>query len=301
MHPLRNAGLKIVSVFLALLLWFVVGSEQPAERGLRVPLELRNLPPGIEVLELPVESVDARVRGASGALSRLSPGDLVATIDLQSARPGLRLFPITPEQVRVPFGVEVAQVIPTTLALRFETSASRTLPVAPSVIGDVAPGYVISRVTSDPAAVDVVGPLSLINGMSEVLTEPVSVDGAIAPVRQVVTVGAASPNVRLKAAQRATVVVTIVPAAAERTIGRVPVRLRNVSPGLTARVLPPVVSITVRGSQESLGRLGVDAVTVFMDLAGLGPGVYELPVRADPTSGFGVARTNPAIAQVVIE
>ena len=232
-NPLRNFGLKIASIFIAFLLWLIVAGEQPAERGLRIPLELQNLPPNTELVDLPVEAVDVRVRGPSGTLSRLAPGDLVAVLDLQSAKPGPRLFHVTPEQVRAPFGIEVAQVNPPTLALRFETSATRNVPIAPAVVGEVAAGYVVSKVTTEPATVDVVGPQSAISQMSEALTEPVSVEGATKPVREPVTVGAASPNVRLKTPQRAVVTVTVVPAPTEKALDRVPVHLRNIAPGLT--------------------------------------------------------------------
>lgn len=300
-NPLRNFALKIVSAFIAFLLWLIVAGEQPAERGLRIPLELQNLPQTIEVVDLPIETVDVRVKGPSGTLSRLSPGDLVAVLDLQSARPGPRLFHVTPEQVRAPFGVEVSQVSPPTLALRFETSASRIVPVAPAVVGEVAPGYVVSKVTTDPPTVEVVGPQSVISQMSEALTEPVSVEGATKSVREPVTVGAASPNVRLKNPQRAIVAVTVVPAPVERTLERVPVHLRNIAPNLTAQSLPPVVSVRVRGSKESLARLRNTAVTAFVDVSGLGPGVYELPIRVDPTTSFGVAGMQPLDVQILIE
>ena len=300
-NPLGNVGLKIGSIFIASLLWLIVAGEQPAERALRVPLELQNLPADMEVVDLPLEAVDVRVRGPSGTLSRLASGDLVAVLDLQSAKPGPRLFHVAPEQVRAPFGVEVAQVTPPTMALRFETSASRSVPIAPAVVGEVAPGYVVSKVTTEPAMIEVVGPQSVISQMTEALTEPVSVEGATKPVRAPVTVGAASPNVRLKTPQRAIVTVTVIPAPTEKALDRVPIRLRNVRSGLTSQAVPPVVSVRVRGSQESIARLRTNAVTAFVDLSGLGVGVYELPVQVDPTTGFGVAGMSPEVVQILIE
>ena len=64
--------------------------------------------------------MDVRVRGASGALSRVGAGDIVAVLDLHARTSGHRLFPLTPDQVRVPFGVEVVQVTPSTVAMAFE-------------------------------------------------------------------------------------------------------------------------------------------------------------------------------------
>ena len=52
--------------------------------------------PGLELQGETPSTVDVRVRGASGDLSRLSPGDLVAVVDLHGARAGQRLFHLTP-------------------------------------------------------------------------------------------------------------------------------------------------------------------------------------------------------------
>ena len=71
-HPFAHTGLKIVSVALAVLLWMMVSSQRASvERGLRIPLELQNLPENLEMVEPPQEAVDVRVRGTADALGRI--------------------------------------------------------------------------------------------------------------------------------------------------------------------------------------------------------------------------------------
>jgi hypothetical protein len=89
-NPFAHGGLKIVSVAIAVLLWLMVSSQRASvERGLRIPLELQRLPENLEMVEPPQEAVDVRVRGSADAISRISPGDLVASVDpqLRTARP----------------------------------------------------------------------------------------------------------------------------------------------------------------------------------------------------------------------
>src|SRR6476660_5257537 len=133
--PFRHLGLKVLSVVLALLLWMIVSGEEMVERGLRVPLELQQVPAGLELLGDVPATVDVRVRGASGTLSRVAAGDVVAVLDLRTAQPGRRLFPLTPDQVRVPFGVQTTQVLPSAVTMAFEPSASREVRVVPAVDG----------------------------------------------------------------------------------------------------------------------------------------------------------------------
>src|SRR5688572_26056831 len=176
-HPFRHLGLKVVAIALATLLWLSVAGEHVVERIMRVPLEFRNIPAELEVVGDPPATVDVRLRGSSGLLSRLEGTDVVAVIDVATARPGSRLFHIRTDEVRAPYGVEVAQVVPGTLAIELEKSASRIVPVVPPLEGDPAPGYVIGRITSDPATVEIRGPESRVRRLAEAITEPVVVSG----------------------------------------------------------------------------------------------------------------------------
>lgn len=299
-RPLRHLGLKLLALALAVLLWMVVAGEETVERGLRVPLELQQFPAELELQGEVPTTVDVRVRGASGALGRLSPGDIVAVLDLRSARPGRRLFQLKPEQVRAPFGVEVVQVTPASVAMIFEPSASREVPIVAEVDGKPAPGYVVGETTTDPASVEVVGPESSVKRVTEALTEPVSVAGARDLVIETVTVGVLDPALRLKNPRPATVSVQIVPAPLERTIRARPVHLRNLAANLSAQAVPDAVDVNLRGSREALGRVEPDDVTAFVDLAGLGSGQYMLQVRAGATPEAGITRIAPAEVQVRI-
>ena len=298
--PFRHLGLKVLSLVLALLLWMVVSGEETVERGLRVPLELLQVPAGLELTGEVPATVDVRVRGASGTLSRVTTGDVVAVLDLRSARSGRRLFPLTPDQVRVPFGVEVVQVQPSAIAMAFESSASRQVPVVPAVDGRPAPGDGVGQMTAAPKTVEVIGPETAVRRVTEALTEPVSVSGARDHVRQSVILGLIDPSLRLKNARAAMVTVQIVPAPLERSLRGRPVHLRNVPGTLEAKAIPSAVDMTLRGSREALARVEADDIVAYVDLAGLGPGEYSLTVHADSSPDAGVTRIEPSSVQVQI-
>jgi YbbR domain-containing protein len=299
-NPLRNLWLKVLAVTLAAALWLTVAGEHIVERSLRVPLEFRNIPAGLEIVGDPPVTVDVRVRGSSGVLSRLDPGEVVVVLDLRSARAGSRLFHLRHEEVQAPYGVEVSQVVPSTLSLELEKTNSRTVPVVPAVEGDPAPGFVVGQITADPSTVEIRGPESRLNEVSDATTEPVIIAGATAPISDTVTIGVADPAVQLTRPQNAKVTVTVVPAPVERTVSGVPVRLRNATTGLRGSVTPETVRVTIRGGREELDAVGSDGIDAFVDLAGLGPGRYNLRVRVEPSSSFGVVRIDPGMAAVVI-
>jgi len=298
--PFGHFGLKLLSVALAVALWMIVSGEETVERGLRVPLELQQLPPGLELNGDIPATVDVRVRGASGTLSRLAASDVIAVLDLRDAQAGRRLFPITPEQFRAPFGVEVVQVQPSSVALAVEPSMSKQVPVMPAVDGHPAPGYAVGTLTAEPKTVEVVGPESAVRRISEAVTEPVSVNDAREPIKQNVTLGLIEPSLRLKNTRVASVTVDIVPAPLERALRGRPVHLRNTGATLEAQAVPSTVDLTIRGSRDTLNRVEADAVAAYVDVGGLGPGLYTLNVHADGAGDAGVTRIEPPSVQVRI-
>ena len=298
--PFRHLGLKLLSVVLAVLLWMTVSGEETVERGLRVPLELQQFPAGLEIMGDVPATVDVRIRGGMGVLGRLGVGDVVAMLDLRNARPGQRLFTVTPEQVRKPFGVEVVQILPSAVAMTFESSKSKPVKVVPAVDGSPAPGFVVGRLIADPASVEIVGPESAVKRASEAMTEPISVWGAREQVRETVSIGMLDPALRIKNPRPAAVTVQILPAPFERAVRRRPVHLRNLAPTLSAEANPPSVDVTLRGNREALNRVLADDVTAYIDLSGLGVGDYTLPPHADAWQDAGVSRIEPSNVKVRI-
>jgi YbbR domain-containing protein len=291
--PFRNIGLKFLAICIATLLWLVVAGDRVVERAFRVPIEVQNLPAGLEIVGEPPELVDVRLRGSSGAIGRLSPGDLSAVIDLRSARPGRRLFHLTANEISVPYGIDVVQVAPATLPIGFENSAIRIVEVRPSIEGRPAAGYEIGTVTSSPATVEVVGPESSLRRLDEAMTEPVSVENATRPIREVVTIGVADRSLRLRTPQTAAVSVQIAPGSSTRTLAGVPVATRNLTEGFRGRLTPASVAVTVRGTQDAVSALTPDVLDAQVDAAGLPPGDHAVEVRVRAGQGVTIEGITP--------
>jgi YbbR domain-containing protein len=253
------------------------------------------------MVEPPQESVDVRVRGTADALGRITPGDLVAAVDLSTAQPGRRLFHLAPDRVKAPFSVLVTQVTPSAVAIRFEPSATRLVPVIPSVEGEPAAGFIVGKISADPPTVEIIGPESMLRRVTEAITEPLWVGSAKADIRSTVIVGVADDGVRLKSATTAVVSVAIVPAPAELQLSSVAVRMRNLDEGLRATVTPTLVNIRVRGTKEAIAKITDASVVAYVDLEGIGRGDYGLPVRLEPTADVGVDQLDPTIVSIHVE
>jgi YbbR domain-containing protein len=294
----RHLGMKCISIALAALLWLVVSGEQIVERALRIPLEFTNLPAQLEMVGEPINVADVRIRGSSGALGRVASGELAAVLDLRSARRGRRLFHLAGSDVRVPFGIEVVQITPSNVAITFEESASKVVPVVPNVEGDPADGFVVGTVTADPATVEVVGPATAVATMTEAITEAVSVANATGTVSESVTIGVPDSSVRLRNPQNAIVRVSVTESPVEWAVAAIPVQIKNGGAGV--QIAPLQVTVHVRGPRDTRAS-GADTFEATVDVEGLRSGQFQVPVRVIPPARIAVVRVEPSEVRVRVK
>ncbi|MCW5854216.1 MAG: hypothetical protein KIT87_29380, partial [Anaerolineae bacterium] len=85
-----------------------------------------------------------------------------------------------------------------------------------------------------------------------------------------------------------------------RTIERVP-QIRGLAPGATATLSPSRVQLILSGPIPQLRALDPDRdMSVFVDVAGLGPGVHTVPVQARVTPDSLQMRLVPERIEVTI-
>ena len=290
--PQGDMTLRLVSVALAAVLWFVIAGRQTAERGLAVPVELRNVPRDLELTGDPVNTVDVRVRASPGFIESLDAGKVLAAINLAGAQEGERIVQLTPDQIHVPFGFRVVKITPSLLTLNLERTLRKTVPVRPRVIGRPAEGFEVAEVASNPPEVRVAGPKSRVQEIESAFTEPVSVEGAGQTVEDLVAVGLEDPLLRLEQGSRVRVVARIREVHQRRAFEG----LRVVARDRPAQVRPALVRVVVEGPASLVARLSGEDLRPFVTVPrqGMPPGRVPVAVEiASGHSGVSVVSTDP--------
>ncbi len=176
---LHNFALKLIALTSAVLLWSAVSREPMIEVAYTVPIEFHNVPEDLEITTEVVPQAQIRVRGPSRRIRQLNASDVHAIVDLAAGRPGERTFDLTTAQVRVPYDVEVVQIIPAHVRLTFDRRASKQIPVRPRVTGSFPAGFGIASITAEPSAIVVVGPERRIAAADAALTDPIDATGVV--------------------------------------------------------------------------------------------------------------------------
>jgi YbbR domain-containing protein len=175
----QNFGLKLVSLLLAIGLWFLVARSPIAEVEMKVPIEFHSLPENLEIDSASFTQAQIRVRGPERAIHRLEASDIRAAINLANVQPGERTFDLTAQQVHVPQDLEVVQIVPGQFQLSFDARTTRTVEVRARVTGNFASGMRVAQVIADPSNIMITGPRRRVEAVESATTDPVGVSGTM--------------------------------------------------------------------------------------------------------------------------
>jgi YbbR domain-containing protein len=114
----HNLGLKVLSLFLAVMLWLFVAAGMEAEIGLSLPVVFTHLSSDLAVVNQPPARLDFRLAGPRILLLKLKAAQLPVLLDLQGVREGTTAFPAVEMAIRVPEGVRVTRVTPAAIEVR---------------------------------------------------------------------------------------------------------------------------------------------------------------------------------------
>ena len=167
---LRNWGLKLISLVIAFMLWYLaVSTDDPKETQTysNIPVVLRNA----ELLEQENKVYEIQgsiltrvsVRAPRSVIEQLRASDIVAEADMNMLT-DINTIAIT---CSVPnYEVESVSSNPAVLKLSIEEKSTRWLRVQPTTTGDVAEGYVIVGTKIDQNRIEISGPKSLVETVS---------------------------------------------------------------------------------------------------------------------------------------
>ncbi|MGD0973009.1 MAG: CdaR family protein [Candidatus Korobacteraceae bacterium] len=193
----RHFGLKVLSLAVAMLLWWTVAREPQAQVLISVPIEFYQVPKALQFSSEVPPHVQIRVRGPARVLRELAQLDIHPVIDLSSATQGEHTYPIRANSIRMPKGAEIEQIIPAQLRLSFDRPEQRVVPVRARITGSLVSGFRIVATTVVPPTVQVDGPSLRVALIDSAITDPVDATGVIGSATFTTTVYTTDPLVKV--------------------------------------------------------------------------------------------------------
>ena len=276
-----------------------VQSDKIVTRSVPVVVDRGVVPDGLDIRE-PVLSVsEVVVRGPESVVRRVERAVARVRVDPTG-------LDINQEVELVPVDVTGAELSPVDLepaAVRvriavFANRQTRSLPVNPVVTGTPAFGWEVASVNVDPLVVLVEGDADELQPLVKLDTLPVSVAGASGTVEATIDFDLPDGVLPL-GVESATVSVVLRQVNGTRTF-ETGIALVGARSDVTYDPAVDVVIVTLGGPLADLDRIDAASLVATIDVSGLGPGQYDLPVAIGLPAGVSLVVVAPDHISITI-
>ena len=268
-----NFGLKVLAVVIAIGLW--VAGHRDVERAVEVPVEFRNIPSDLMVLDNRVDYVVLRLNGPRTLVSTLDAGDLKLNLDLDGAKAGAVSYPLSSTSFNIPRGVTIARITPPVVHLRLEPMIKRMLPVAVRFVNKPPAGQQIAETLVEPESVSVLGPAEELRRLVSVETLPIDIEDNRSPIRRKVRLSTGGKPFSFSPDQ-VEVTITLEEEEISRAFSNIDVEAKGFAGKYI--VSPRSVYLRLSGPKRVIEKLEVGSDQVYLNLRGLAPGEHSVPL-----------------------
>lgn len=292
-----NAGTKIISVIIAMVLWVVVLGSRNVEVTKEVPLEIITPADLVPANEVP-EKIAFRLAGPKAFLRAiLDRREDPIRVNLAGAKPGLVTYRFFSDNIRVPIGVKVLSINPTAIVIKLEQIKRRDVPVRVELRGIPPEGFKISETSVKPSVVRIKGAESRVESVTEVSTAPIDVGNLRQSIEREVALDLARYGIQLDG-ELPRVSIHVEPTQANFRIKNVDIRVLS-SYKFTLDVKN--VTVLVRAAPQDLKTLDRSRVYAVIDLRGRPKGKYTEPVKVILPENVGLVKAIPDKVTVTLQ
>ena len=169
--------LKVISLVLAVVLWYFVGGEDRVNKNVMIPIEIINLPRDLVISNQFKKEIEVTVSGPRSMIQELSSRAITRQVNLSSATPGTMVIENDNKHIPVPRGITVQRVQPSSIILSLDKLIQKKFPVTAKTVGKVAEGYYLKSLKMDPDVITITGPLTTLSQVDELFTKPINLAG----------------------------------------------------------------------------------------------------------------------------
>lgn len=277
--------LKLVSLCLAILLWYFVGGEDVVEKNVMVPVEVINLPNDLIISNKYKKEVEVTVRGPRSILLEMGQKQSPFQIDLADASPGTRVEEIVAENIPVSRGIDVQRVQPSSIILSLDKLIKKELSINAVTEGSVTPGYVLQDLRLDPRTITITGPQTILSRVEVLKTIPINIDGLFDSIQLQIPLDLDSSIVDLIGETSITADLAIGFDTIEKKLSKLPVNV--VVDGFIQEVDPETVSVTLN-IPKMIIKKGMDLNSLISVTAVVEEEKDKLKVQVIPSSTLTV-------------
>ena len=299
---LSNLPIKISSIVLAAIVWTMVQREITTKRVFYgVPYRL-DLSPSMVVVKSDAKTLRVTLAGPQDVIHDANKNSIQVVRNLMGIEnAGSVHFALSDKDFTIPARAQILDVHPKQLEVVLDRLVEKELPVKVNFAGRPDKGYQVKDTVINPSVVDVIGPQKILEGLSQIKTQPILLSGRTRSFVQTVALEPIFEDNRSTQLKPVDVYVKIEQEWTERRFAQVSlVSLQGPLMGSSVRFSTPSVTVKAEGSRELIDKLRDSDVRAYVDTSDLKPGTYQLPVYVLPIQGLMIKAVEPKVVDVEI-
>lgn len=164
---------KIALLLLVTAFWALITSRQGQIISVTAPVRLHGVSDDLVILRSSPEEIEVQLKSFSSLTPTPAKLDISANVDLSGIREGQTTVRIKNSDFSLPTGMTVSSVSPAAIKVVTEKKLRKNIPVKVSLKGMLPAGVRGYDVLSDPANIEVEGPVGQVSKMEFVATEEI--------------------------------------------------------------------------------------------------------------------------------
>ena len=294
--------LRLVSLGIAIVLWYFVGGEDIVNKNVMVPVEVINLPRDLVISNQFKKEIEVSVSGPRSLILDIGNRGISRQVDLAQATPGTMVLENSNDVINVPRGVKVLRIQPKSVILSLDKMIQKQFPVNPVTTGMLAPDFILKEIRMEPDSISITGPQTVLSQFDVLRTKPIDIAGLRASTQIQIPLELDPVIVDLIGATTITADLDIAVETVQKKISNLSVEVKK--NGVQQRVTPATVSITV-ALPKTLIRNKVDLHSLFKVTAIDEKKNGQMQVKVTPIKKFEnpirVLRIEPQVVTLIEE
>lgn len=290
-------GLKLLSLLIAIILWFVVLGSRNVEVTKEMPIEVIT-PTDLVVSNDVPDKIAFRLSGPKAFLRNIvNRKEKTLRVDLSNAKAGLVTYRFYSDNIQVPIGVKVVSINPTAVLIKLETLKKKEVPVTLLTKGEVSAGYRLARLSLVRNSVRLRGAESRIDQLVEVPTQPIDLSQLISSGEREISIDLSRYPGILVDGDLPQIRFDVLHITTHFKIRNVAVRV------LTSRrfsLSPQEVTLYIQTTADQVKLLDRTKVYAYVDLKEKGAGTYDPQLSVQLPSNIKLIKVLPSTVRVVL-
>ena len=203
---LRTKALVILLITSA---WFMITGRQEEIITVTAPLRFHNLPEKLALIKSDPDTVDLQLKVLSSLIPTPKGSELVADLDLSTIKEGTTGITVKNGDIKLPLGVIVSAVTPTTITVTADRKVSRDIPVKFKTEKYLPGRRRLRSLRAQPTSMMVEGPQRVVDRIDALQTEAIDLSGITQSATLEKKVNSPDPSVRLLQGEKVSVTIEV--------------------------------------------------------------------------------------------